>query len=263
MRSRKIFLIAGLIIVLIVAGFYLFLESRYSVPILMYHNIDTNGKNSSLSVSPENFKDQMEFLSRYNYNVISLSELCRAKAEGERLPHNTVVLTFDDGYADNYYSAWPVLKKYNFPATIFVIVNSIGEEGYLTYPQIREMVSSDIVEIGSHSLGGDYLPSKALAVLEQEIGQSKRTLDAQLNKEIEFFSYPIGGFIPEMQEMLKKYGYKAACTTNKGRTKTHLNNEIFALKRIKVKDSPNLFIFWAKISGHYNVFRSAKKPYGE
>jgi peptidoglycan/xylan/chitin deacetylase (PgdA/CDA1 family) len=262
MRVRKALLITGLIIVLSFTGFYCYVRGKWAVPILMYHRIDGSGKDSSLRVSPENFKRQMEFLSRYNYNVISLSEFCRVKSAGQILPRNTVVITFDDGYADNYYSAWPVLKKYNFPAIIFVIVNSIGEEEYLDYAQIKEMMSSGIIDIGSHSLVGDYLAGKTTAALECEIGQSKKILQAQLNKEIESFSYPIGGFVPEMQELLKKYGYKAACTTNKGKTQTHRNDEIFALKRIKVKDNPGLFVFWAKVSGYYNVFRSAKKPYG-
>ena len=70
-------------------------------------------------------------LSSHNYNVIALAELIEAKLKKEELPRNTVVVTFDDGYADNFYDAYPVLKEHNLPATIFVIVDSAGEEGYL------------------------------------------------------------------------------------------------------------------------------------
>ena len=76
------------------------------------------------------------------------------------MPRSTVVITFDDGYEDNYYFAYPVLKRYNFPATIFVIVDTIGEEGYLNFAQVKELASSEIIDIGSHALSGNYLPGK-------------------------------------------------------------------------------------------------------
>jgi peptidoglycan/xylan/chitin deacetylase (PgdA/CDA1 family) len=262
MRFKKVFLLFSLSIFLSIAVFYFYTQSKYVVPILMYHHIDERGKVSSLSVSPKNFQKQMQFLSRYNYNVISLKELVQSINKKEKLPKNTVVLTFDDGYQDNYIYAYPVLKKYNFPATIFVIVNAIGKERYLNYIQIKEMVSSGIIEIGSHSLSGTYLPGQSRQQLEQEIGISKKILENKLSKKVDFFCYPIGGFTEELQEIVKKYGYKAACTTNRGNKQSYLNSDIFALKRIKIKDSfANLFIFWIKLSGHYNLFRRVRQPY--
>lgn len=259
---KKILFVSGLVIVLSITGFYFYISPRYVVPILMYHHIDEKGKTSSLSVSPENFRRQMRFLSRYNYNVISLAELARSIKKNERLPRNTVVLTFDDGYEDNYNFGYPVLKKYNLPATIFIIITSLGQEGYLSYAQIEEMAASEIITIGSHSLGGDYLPGKTASQLEREIGASKRVLEARLNKRVELFCYPIGGFSPEIQEIVKRYGYQAACTTNRGKEKTYKNSDLFALKRIKVKESfPNLFVFWVKLSGYYNLFRRVREPF--
>ena len=120
MKSKKILKVLSLIGILVIIGFYVYVGPRYVVPILMYHHIDQMGETSSLSVSAENFQQQMRFLSRHNYNVISLTELVRAKLKKERLPHNTVVITFDDGYEDNYLSAYPVLKNYRLCATIFV-----------------------------------------------------------------------------------------------------------------------------------------------
>ncbi len=258
----KIFVILALVIVLIIAGFSFFISPKFVVPILMYHHIDENGAASSLSVSPENFRSQMRFLSRRNYNVISLAELVEAKLKKERLPRNSVVITFDDGYADNYISAYPVLKNYNLPATIFVIVEAIGREGYLTFAQIREMVSSGIITIGSHTLSGAYLPGRTTRELEREIGTSKGMLQARLREIIDSFCYPIGGFTPEIQEIIKRNGYKCACTTNRGRSQTYKNCDLFALKRIKVKDSnASLFVFWVKLSGHYNLFRRVRRPY--
>lgn len=262
MRLRKIFLIAGLLLVLSVIGFCLYISPKYVVPILMYHHIDEGGEISSLSVSPENFRCQMRFLARRNYNVIGLSELVRAIKNKQSLPRNTVVITFDDGYEDNYTRAFPVLEKYNLPATIFVIVDSLGKQGYLNYAQIRRMASSGIIDIDSHSLAGAYLPGKTKEELEREIGASKRKLQARLKKSVDLFCYPIGGFSPQIQEIVKKYGYEAACSTNRGKRQTYLNDDIFALRRIKVKeDFPNLFVFRVKLSGYYNLFRRVRNPY--
>jgi len=262
MKLRKIFKVFGLVIILAVAGLYCYARPKYVVPVLMYHRIDERGGVSSLSVSPENFRRQMRFLSEHNYNVISLAELVQAKLEKKRLARNTVALTFDDGYEDNYLLAYPVLKKYSLPAIIFVIVGSIGEEGYLNHRQIKEMSSSGIIDIGSHSLSGAYLPGRSAREVEREIGLSKKTLEAELNNRIEFFCYPIGGFSPGIQEIVKRCGYAAACTTNRGKRQTYLNDDLFALKRIKVKDSfPNLFVFRAKLSGYYNFFRRVREPH--
>ena len=262
MKSRKISLIL-IILFCIFWGFYLFyIRPRYVTPILMYHHIGRKEKTSSLSVSFENFRSQMSFLSRRNYNVISLAEFIQAKSGKVGLPRNTVVITFDDGYEDNYIYAFPVLKKYSLPATIFVIVDSIGKEGYLNYTQLKEMASSGLITIGSHTLSGDYLPGKSRLELEREIGLSKKILQTNLKKSIDFFCYPIGGFNSGIQEIVKGYGYLAACTTNRGMKQTYLNNDIFALKRIKIKDGfANLFTFWVKLSGYYNLFRRVRKPY--
>ena len=261
MKLRKILLILDLIIILSITTFYLYIRPKYVVPILMYHHIDQNGAVSSLSVSPENFKRQMQFLSRHNYSVISLDEFAQLKRRGGQFVRNAVVITFDDGYEDNYTFAYPILKKYNLPAAIFVIVDSIGEEGYLTYAQIKEMLNSGIIDIGSHSLAGDYLPGSSTPELKRQIGSSKKLLQAKINREVDLFCYPIGGFSPQIQAMLKKYGYKAACTTNRGKRQTYLNDDIFALKRIKIKDSFNPFVLWVKVSGYYNYFRRVRKPY--
>ena len=124
------------------------------------------------------------------------------------------------------------------------------------------MISSGNIDIGSHTLSGGYLPGKSRLQFEQEIATSKKILKGWLNKEIELLCYPIGGFTSEIQQIAKSAGYSAACTTNRGELPSYLNNDIFALKRIKVKDSfPNLFVFWVKISGYYNLFRTVKQPH--
>ena len=262
MRIRKKFVIFGLIALLGLVGGYLYISSQYVVPILMYHRIDQQGDTSSLSVSPDNFLHQMRFLSERHYNVIFLTELAQAKQSGVRLPRNTVVITFDDGYADNYRYAYPVLKKYDLPATIFVIVDALNLKGYLNDGQLEQMLNEGLVEIGSHSLSGAYLPGRDSEELQREISLSKEELELKLNRPAELFCYPIGGFTAEIQELVKQSGYLAACTTNRGWQRTRANNDLFALKRIKVTDSSaNLLVFWVKLSGYYNFFRRIRTPH--
>lgn len=261
--NRRIlkFKVFALAIALVITGFYLYLEPRYVAPILTYHHIDVREEDPLLGVSPENFRRQMRFLARHKYNVISLTELVQAMTDKKKLPRNTVVLTFDDGREDNYIWAFPLLKKYNFPATIFVIVDSLNKPGFLNNAQIREMIASGIIDIESHTLSHCYISSAGAAELEREIGGSKKELESRFNKKVNFFAYPLGAFSPQAQEVVKKYGYLGACTTNKGKVQTWRNDDRFALKRIKVKDSwPNLFVFWIKLSGYYNLFRSVKTP---
>src|SRR3989338_1149868 len=124
---------------LIFIGWLIFTEYLYVVPILTYHHIDDVIHSESPTVLEENFSKQMEFIHEKGYNVITLDELVEAIIKNIRLPRNSVVITIDDGYADNYIYAYPVLKKYNFPTTIFLISGKMGQEGYLSWDEILEM----------------------------------------------------------------------------------------------------------------------------
>ncbi len=260
--KRKILVISALIAALTVAAAGIYLKPKYVVPILMYHSINQGGDKSSLCVSEKNFAGQMRFLRKHKYNVISLNEFVQGKINHDIFARNTVVITFDDGYEDNFSAAYPILKKYNLPATMFVVVNAIDHEGYLSLEQIEQMRQAGLITIGSHSLEGDYLPGKDSGQIAEEIGISKLVLEISLEDDVDFFCYPIGGFTPEIEELVRDYGYLAACTTNRGKTQTYLNDDLFALKRIKVKDSAfNSFVFWVKLSGYYNFFRTIKAPH--
>ncbi|UCB57435.1 MAG: polysaccharide deacetylase family protein [Candidatus Omnitrophota bacterium] len=261
MKLKKALLGAGLIILVSFVAFYLYLKPKYVVPILMYHHIDGRSKTSLVSVSPQNFRRQMRFLSERNYNVISLDKFVQDKLNGQEFPRNTVVITFDDGYGDNFTFAYPVLKEYNLPATIFVITDFIDKEGYLTSRQIKEMLSSGPITIGSHTLSEAFLPAKNTEELEREIGLSKKLLESKTGGRVDFLCYPFGHFTPQAQEIVKRYNYLAACTTNRGKENTYLNDDLFALKRIKIKDSANPIVLYVKLSGYYNSFRRVRKPY--
>ena len=124
-RFGLIFLIFSFFSFLIWIGTLL---KHYTVPILMYHYVNNEEPlKSRLGVSPESFERQMRFLRERKYNIVSLEELTDLIKNKKRIPPMTAAVTFDDGYLDNYTHAYPVLKKYNIPAAIFVVINRIGK----------------------------------------------------------------------------------------------------------------------------------------
>ncbi len=237
--------------------FFLYISPKRTVPILMYHAV-RDERNDTLSVSPENFSRQMAFLRKSGYSVISLGTLVEEIKKGNTFISKTVVITFDDGYEDNYVNAFPVLAKYNMPAIIFLITGYIDGQGYLNRDQIL-LMSKNNVEFGGHTRNDIYLPSeKNLLCLWDEIAGSKEDIEKVTGEETEYFCYPVGGFNDEIKETVKKAGYKGACATNRGFDKP--NRDVYELNRIKITNSDmnKPFHFRAKLSGFYNIFRWGK-----
>ncbi len=228
-----------------------FLRSIYVVPVLMYHSIDfTDDRANKLVVLPESFTRQMEFLQKNNYNVISAEELVNLIEENAGFPAKTVAITFDDGYANNYKYAYPVLRLYGLPATIFVITDKIGEEGYLSRDQIEEMVESGIITIGSHTMSHAWLPGLDEGQLIRELVDSKKALEAGTGGKVEFISYPLGGYNDNVKESVKRAGYKGAFATNPG--KSERSDDRYLIKRVRISNtSDNLFVFLIESSGYY------------
>ena len=128
-----------------------------TVPILMYHYAsqpppDADVYRRDLSVSPVQFESHLKYLADNGYRTITLDDLLYALAHGRELPARPVILTFDDGYADNYTNAFPLLEKYDMMAHFFVISDFVNQErpGYMTWPQIEEMAAAG-QRFGSHS----------------------------------------------------------------------------------------------------------------
>lgn len=247
--KKKIIIISAVVIVFI-AGAVFFYKTVYVIPVLMYHSIDYKDKITKLSLSPESFERQMEFLHKHRYNVLPLEKIVPYIRKEERVPPRTLAITFDDGYYNNYKYAYPVLKKYNLPATIFVIINKIGTPGYLSWEEIKEMSDSGVVTIGSHTMAHLWLPDVAPQVLEKEVNESKRILEKKLGKDVRLFCYPIGAYDKKVEKAVEGAGYACAVTTNPGRLRS--SGDAYAIKRIKIsRTSDNLFVFWFETSGIY------------
>ena len=256
LRSKKTTIVSGVIVitVLLVAGF---MRQQYVVPIIMYHSVNPRVEDR-LTVSAKTFERQMAFLKRNHYNVLSLQELVNLIKEKKKIPHHTIAITIDDGYKDNYDYAFPILKKYNLPAAIFIIINEVGWPNRLNWNEIKIMDEGGIITFGSHTLDHPYLPDvESYEELKRQIFDSKKILEEKLGEKVNMFCYPTGGFNARVRQLVIDAGYKAAVALKS--TGRYPASDVFSLRRIKVSEQDNnLLLFWIKISGFYNIFREAK-----
>ncbi len=260
MRLIKNFL-SGLTVlaVLVILIFTFWMRDRYVVPVMTYHNVSDAVSGDSLNnVTPKSFAWQMKFLKRHRYHVISFDDLVDGLKKGRVFARDTVVIQFDDGNEDNYTNAFPVLKKYHFPAMEFLVSDKVGTPGFLTWDQVREMDAKDF-KAGAHTRHHVYLPDVSPDVVRDEIFGSKKIIEKHLGHGIDYFCYPFGGFKEEVQGVVQEAGFKAAVTTNRGEDR--LNRDLFALRRVHIKNGDNTLILWAKLSGYYNFFRKSKDAY--
>jgi peptidoglycan/xylan/chitin deacetylase (PgdA/CDA1 family) len=228
-----------------------------TVPVLMYHHIRASSPEDKLSVSPESFARQMQFLKREGYRVISLSQLIEEEDHPNRWRPHTVALTFDDGFHNFIDHAVPVLWKYGFSATIFLITSQMGKDGYLSWSDINDLIHMQI-DFGSHTVTHQDLVSLDDEALEHELTESKRIIEHKTKRDSTVFSYPMGRYDERVRDAVIKAGYRAACTTNP--RQTYDGAERYQLKRIKVSPtSDKLWVFRGEISGYYQWFKEARR----
>lgn len=185
------------------------------VAVLMYHHIgplpDENDKvRYSLTVSEEEFESHLQFLKKGGFNVMTLGQV-ESAIKNNKLLEKALVLTFDDGYDDNYLYAKPILEKYGFSATFFIISNKIGQAEYMDEDQVKELSKNH--EIGSHSYSHPSMVKLSDYYLERELKQSKEDLQKLIGRDVKSFCYPAGKYDDKAVEKLKEYGYAIAVTT--------------------------------------------------
>lgn len=187
--------------------------------ILMYHSIADEAEDPYLlTVSPERFAAQMAWLHRSGRRGVSIRELLQARADGDA--SRLVGLSFDDGYADFARNAVPILRKYGFTATTYVVpdllggVNSWDPDGprkpLLTRDQVRELACSGW-EIGSHGLGHTALPDLPPQALAEQTGESRRLLEELTGNPVTGFCYPYGAVDLPAVLAVQDAGYDHAC----------------------------------------------------
>ena len=218
------------------------LKERASI--LMYHSISERKEYFS-AVSPEEFNRQMAYLAGKKHSVISLAELVRRLGARESL-RGAVVLTFDDGYRDNYTTVFPLLAQYGFPATIFVTTDRIGSPGYCSAAELREMQDSGLIAIEPHTLSHPKLAKLPRAEAAREVCESRQALQEILGTLPTLFAYPYGSFTEETVELVREAGFLGAVTVKEGTVST--DTDVFHLPRNSVDSSTTFSQFRGKVS---------------
>jgi len=218
------------------------------IPILMYHSISYE-KGNILRVSKENFRNQMKYLKDNNYTTLTLDELYNYMKTAKNLPNKPIVITFDDGYKDNYVNAYPILKEFKLKATVFVITNTIDyEKDYLTSTEIKSMDLNNI-RIESHTASHEHLDQIPYIDTVKTMTTSKYKLEKILNRKIDYIAYPYGGYTESTIKAAKQSGYKLAFSTRLGWI--NKNDNIYSLGRIFVNSNLNLEQFKAKLNPQF------------
>lgn len=225
-----------------------------SIPLLMYHSLDDSG--SPISLAPARFAHQMAWLHARGYRALPLGAVVDLLRRGAPLPPRTVVLTFDDGFRNLYEAAFPLLARYGFAATIFLVADFCGATNgwpgqpaiiprlpLLDWPQIREMARHGI-EFGAHTATHPRLDRLPPAEAEREIVGAKARLEMALGAPITLFAYPYGWSDPPSAALVRRT-YRGACTTRLGLVGTA--SDPLALDRIEVRTlaHPRLFALLA------------------
>lgn len=216
--------------------------------ILCYHRVNDVNKNY-LTVRPSDFEAQMKLLADAGYRTVGLADLL----EGTPGP-KSVVITFDDGYEDNYLHAFRAMKKYGFAATIFCVAAKVGTPDYLSVAQIQEMRRAGF-EFGSHTITHPNLKTISLAEKRREIGDSKAMLEKMLGAGVDYFCYPFGQYDEEAWKIVKESGYKAACCNAPGAA-GRIENP-YLLKRTEIANTDTLWDFKKKLAGAYDLMHQA------
>ncbi|MBR2214812.1 MAG: polysaccharide deacetylase family protein [Selenomonadaceae bacterium] len=229
---------------------YLFQRSAGGVPVLNYHQINDTEQNA-LTVNTEQFNAQMQYLADNGYHTITPSEMLDAWDSGAELPDKPVIITFDDGYADNYRHAFPILERYKLKATVFLISDYISTyPNYLTWFDTHVMQESGLITFGSHTLSHEVLSDgDTSSEIIHQLRGSKEALEWHLGQSVNFIAYPCGTYTEEVKSLTKEAGYRAAFTVNYGLAEP--DEERFILDRIPIfgSNSHTLFRFKLRLIG--------------
>ena len=199
-----------------------------NVPVLLYHRIGE--AKGPLTITREKFEADLQCLQKYGYTTISLDTF-RGFLHGAdaALPAKPVVITFDDGYLDNFMNAYLLLRKYDMTAAFFIITGLVGEYDRLAVGHIREMAAHGM-SIGSHTVNHRDLGDMVYAEAESELALSKAYLEGVLQRSVDFVAYPEGSFNGETGAAACEAGYLGGFTVVPGpcshRTNPYLLNRI-------------------------------------
>lgn len=203
-----------------------------AIPILLYHRVGDHS--DQLTVSVEHFRRDMQSLVDGGYRSLSLEQFRDFRAWRSSLPDKSVLITFDDGYIDNYTNAFPVLQAMSLAASFFVITGPEDPQNRMTPAQQREMAAYGM-SFGSHTVSHRPLGEMVGAEAGRELVRSRQTLEDQLGRAVDFIAYPRGSYSAETLALAQQAGYQGGFTVKRGYATAAQAD--FELRRIPVYHS--------------------------
>lgn len=218
--------------------------------VLMYHRVTDLGEYDQLTVTPTRFEEQLSTLQRE----------CSVLGLGEALENDksSVVITFDDGYLDNYLEAAPLLKKYNLPALIYLTSDFADQNAshprytskerlHMNWSEVHALQSDGSISFGSHTCTHPMLSELSDADSKREIVESKQRLEDKLGTAAVSFAYPNGNYGEREVDFVREAGYQHAVTVKPGVNR--LGADPLQLRRTEVTDRDAAQEFAAKLDG--------------
>lgn len=240
-------------------------KRKKEIPILAYHRVVESSSEAGrhgIYVTRENFDWQMGYLKKKGLVTLTFRDYANSTEEQKKYG-KYIFLTFDDGYEDNYRVAFPILRKYGFKATVFLVADkktnewdraqsSEPEVGLLSEDKILKMKKHGI-EFGSHTLTHPDLTKIPLEAAKKEILESKKKIEEVIPDEVITFAYPYGKLNQNLKEIVKQAGYKFGIATDSG--SAAIDEDWFEIRRIILFPKTGKRSFKRKVRGHYNFWK--------
>jgi peptidoglycan/xylan/chitin deacetylase (PgdA/CDA1 family) len=224
-------------------------NEKVFLPILNFHHIGTAPAGVSATtrtyyISPDKFEAIVLDMISAGYKFVFVSEAIDLLEQGIRLPENVASISFDDGNANYYTNAWPVLQKHGVKSSVY-IMTGVGGENYLSDEQIKELFTTELVEFGSHTIYHPKLTKIAPDERMKELEQSKEELDELLNTDVDVIAYPFGLYNDDVKKLASALGYDAGLTFDQDAWQDP--QDLMEIKRISVYPNLNVIKFLEKL----------------
>lgn len=245
------------------------LKRKYDIPVIMYHKVvndESEGGVHGTYITAEKFDKHMKYLKENNYEPITFKELLKLNYRNRfNNGKKYIILTFDDGYEDNYKIAFPILKKYQFKCIIYLVShlnynkwdvevpeNPEKEFALMSWDMIKEMQEYGI-EFGGHTMTHQKLAHIPFEQAKEEITKSTEFLEEKLGEKLVCFAYPYGDLNEEVKEFVRECGYSFAVATDSG--DLSFSEDLFQIRRIGIFPTNNMLSFKRKVQGNYNFIK--------
>lgn len=244
-------------------------KRKWEIPVIMYHRVVNDATEAGVHgtyVTKDIFEKQMEYLKSQGYETVTFKDLVNNgyKKRFDR-DKKWIMLTFDDGYTDNYDIAYPILKKYGYRGIIYLVSdldynrwdveeksNPERKFSLMSIDQLKELKEYGI-EFGGHTKTHPRLGKISLDDAKKEIEESKAVLEERLDEKLISFAFPYGDLNEDVKAIVKNVGYKFAVATDSG--SLIFSEDLYEIRRIGIFPTNNMFNFKRKVSGKYNFIK--------